>query len=168
MSYMSFPENFMIIPALCDVGSGAAMTTLPISMKNVQKLWAVVYIHPVGAAYVIVPQLDALVAFGDPATIPATLHNVPIWANESLNTAVTWVKQADGANFTTTADATIKMVVFEIDPSIARTTATAADDHDCFRISLSGSVGTDYIAVLYIIQPRYPSAVASQASYIVN
>jgi len=47
MGYLSFPENLLIIPGLApNVGAGAAQTSIPISLKNVQKLWAVCYIRP--------------------------------------------------------------------------------------------------------------------------
>lgn len=169
MSYLSFPENLMIIPGLApNVGAGAAQNSIPISLKNVQKLWAVCYIRPAALGMICVPQTDELVAFGSAAALPATLHNVPIWSNQAAGTSDLWTKEVDAANFTTTADAAHKMVVFEIDPSLIRTTATAATSEDCFRISFTNIPIGDYAAVFYIVQPRYPSKVGSQASYIVD
>ncbi len=172
MSYLSFPENLMIIPgAAPQHGAAAEFTSIPISMKNVQKLWAVVYLNTSGtsAAVACVPQSDALVAFGSGLPIPATLHTVPIWSNQAAATSDAWTKETDAANFTTTAaSATHKMVVFEIDPSLFRTTVTAASDDDCFRISLTTIAAADFLAIFYIVVPRFPSKVGSQASYIVD
>ena len=158
MSYLSFPENLMILPGLAPVvGGGIALTSIPISLKHVQKLWAVVYVNTVGtsAAVACVPQTDALVAFGSAAAI---VQAVPIWYNLNAANTDAWARQTDAVNFSTTpASALSKMVVFEIDPSNFRTTATAASDDDCFRISLTAVAAGDYAAIFYIVQPRYIS-----------
>jgi hypothetical protein len=170
MAYISFPENLMIIPGLAPtVGTGAEQTSIPISLKNVQKLWAVVYLNTAagGAAVAIVPQTDALVAFGSATVLPATLHAVPIWVNTTAAISDAWTKQTDAVNFTTAADALCKIVVFEIDPSLIRTTATAASDDDCFRISLTAVNALDYAAIFYIVLPRYISK-SDTRSYIVD
>jgi len=171
MGYISFPENLMIIPGLAPtVGTGAEQTSIPISLKNVQKLWAVVYLNTAGASAAVasVPQTDALVAFGSATILPATLHTVPIWINLSAAVSDAWTKATDATNYTTAANANAKMVVYEIDPSLVRTTVTASSDDDCFRISLTAVNAADYVAVFYIVQPRYPSSVASQATYITD
>jgi hypothetical protein len=168
MGYLSFPENLMIIPGSAPVeGAAAEVTSLPISLKNVQKLWAVVYLNTAGTAGAVacVPQTDALVAFGSAAVL---VHTVPIWSNQDCAANDEWTQETDAVNLTTTADAHHKMVVFEIDPSNFRTAAAASSDDDCFRISLTAVAATDYSAIFYIIQPRYPSSVASQATYITD
>ena len=171
MSNLSFPENLLIIPGLAPhTGTGGAETSIPISLKNVQKMWAVVYLDTAttSAAVAIVPQSDSLVAFGDPAVIPTTLHDVPIWSNQSAATNDLWTRETDDSVFTTAAaDALMKMVVFEIDPEVIATTATAAVDHDCFRVSLTALGIGDNAAVFYIVQPRYISK-ADTRSYIVD
>jgi len=167
MSFLSFPENLMIIAGSAPVeGAAAEVTSLPISLKNVQKLWAVVYLNTAGTsgAVACVPQTDALVAFGSAAVL---VNAVQIWTNEDTAAANTWTKETDAVNFSTTADANHKMVVFEIDPSSIRTT-TAATSEDCFRISLTAVAATDFSAIFYIVQPRYPSAVGTQPSYILD
>lgn len=154
---LSFPENLLIIPGSAPVvGAAAEITSIPISLKNVQKLWAVVYVNTVGtsAAIACVPQTDALVAFGS-ATVLA--HAVPIWSSQAAATSDLWTRETDAVNFATTADALHKMVVFEIDPSNFMTTATAASSDDCFRISLTAVAAGDYCAIFYIVLPRYIS-----------
>jgi hypothetical protein len=120
------------------------------------------------AAVASVPQTDDLVAFTGGAILPATLHTVPIWINVAAGTSDAWTKTTDATNYTTAADAAHKMILFEIDPALIRTTVTAASDDDCFRISLTAVNAADFISVFYIIQPRYPSKVGSQATYITD
>ena len=167
MSTLSFPENLLIIPGLAPVvGTAAEQTSIPISLKNVQKLWAVVYANPVGgggAQIAIVPQTDALVAFGSAAVL---VNAVPIWTNEDAANSNVWTKRTSAVNFTTAAGHGMKMVVFEIDPSSFRSTTVATDD-DCFRISLTAVAATDYSAIFYIVLPRYISK-ADTRSYIVD
>jgi hypothetical protein len=158
MAYLSFPENLMIVPGLApNVGGGAAQTSIPISLKNVQKLWAVCYCRIAANAMAFVPQSDTLVAFGSGAVLPVTLHDVPIWCNLDAGTSDVFTRQTDDSVYTTIANANSKIVVFEIDPSVLRTTATADADEDCFRISITDVPVGDYAAILYIIQPRYIS-----------
>lgn len=168
MSYISFPENLLIIPGLAPVvGGDAEATSIPISLKNVQKLWAVVYVNTAGtsAAVACVPQIDELVAFGGAGVL---VNTIPIWANEAAGTADLWTKQTDAVNFSTTADAASKMVVFEIDPASLRADATNLErDEDCFRISLTTVAAGDYAAVFYIVQPRYISK-SDTRSYITD
>jgi len=166
MSYISFPENLMIIPGLSPVvGTAAEQTSIPISLKNVQKMWAVVSLNTVGTdAVAIVPQTDALVAFGSAAVL---VHTVPIWINLDADVSDAWTRAADAVNYTTEVDNNGKMIVFEIDPSSFRTTATVSSDDDCFRISLTAVDITDYAAIFYIVLPRYISK-SDTRSYIVD
>ena len=166
MSYLSFPENLMILPGLAPtIGTGAAQTSIPISLKNIQKLWAVVYLNTAagGDAVAIVPQTDALVAFGSAAVL---VNAVPIWANTTAALSDAWTQETDAVNYTTAADALCKIVVFEIDPSSFRST-TVATDEDCFRISLTAVNVADYAAIFYIVQPRYISK-ADTRTYITD
>ena len=168
MSNLSFPENLLIIPGSAPVvGAAAEITSIPISLKNVQKMWAVVYVNTVGtsAAVACVPQTDALVAFGSAA---ALVHTVPIWSNQTAATNDLWTRETDAVNFSTAAASALhKMVVFEIDPANIRTTATAASDDDCFRISLTAVAAGDYCAIFYIVLPRYISK-SDTRSYITD
>jgi hypothetical protein len=171
MAYLSFPENLFIMQGLAPkTGAGAAITSIPISLKNVQKLWAVCNINTAGtsAAVAIVPQTDTLVAFGSALGLPATLHTVPIWVNATSAVSDAISKVTDAITYSTTADALCKQVIFEIDPSLIRTTVTAASDDVCFRISFTAVAATDFVEVTYVIQPRFPSKTGSQASYIVD
>jgi hypothetical protein len=165
MSYISFPENLMIIPGLNPiVGTAAEQTSIPISLKNVQKMWAVVYLNTVSTdAVAIVPQTDALVAFGSAAVL---VNTVPIWINLDAQVSDAWTRAADAVNYTTAVDNNGKMIVFEIDPSSFRSTTVATDD-DCFRISLTAVNANDYSAVFYIVIPRYISKVDTR-TYITD
>ena len=167
MSNLSFPENLMVIQGLAPtVGAGAELTSIPISMKNIHKLWVVCGVNTAStsAAVAIVPQTDALVAFGSPAVL---VHTVPIWVNGTSATTDAWTRATDAVNYSTTADALSKIVVFEIDPSEFRTTLTVSSDDDCFRISFTQVDASDLVSVNYIIQPRYVSK-ADTRTYITD
>jgi len=172
MGYLSFPENIMIIQGLPPtVGAGAAKNSMPISLKNIQKLWAVCSVNTAStsAAIAIVPQTDALVAFGTATIVPATLHNVPRWINLDVAAAATWTHTTDGTNYTTAAvDALAKTVIFEIVPELIRTTTTAESDDDCFRISFTQVDASDLVSVLYVFIPRYANRANNQVSFIAD
>jgi hypothetical protein len=158
MSSLSFPENLLMIQGLAPtVGAGAAVTSIPISLKNVQKLWTCCHINTAStsAAVAIVPQTDTLVAFGSAAVL---INTVPIWVNADSATSDLWTRATDAVNYTTVADALSKLVVFEIDPSSFRSDATnLARTEYCFRISFTQVDASDLVAVTYVIQPRYIS-----------
>ena len=171
MNFMSFPENFVIINGLvAQEGAGAGLTSIPISLKNVEKLWVVCSVNTAATsgAEAIVPQTDDLVAFGTAAALPATLHTLPIWVQLDAGTTDVITRQTDAVNYTTLANANHKLVIFEVDPSLIRTTATAATSEDCFRISFTSVAADDYVSVIYIIQPRFASKASNQPSYIID
>lgn len=161
MGYISFPENIFIMHGLPpSSAAGGALTSIPISLKYVNKLWAVCGVHtPTSAQVAIVLQTDELVAFGSAAAFPATLHNVPIWVNLAADTTDTYARVADGVGYTTAADALAKTIIFEIDPAVIRTTATAATSEDVFRVSFTAVAAGDWVDVIYVVQPRYPQAI---------
>lgn len=147
----AIPENIYVLQALRPMtGAGAAVTSLPISLKLVHKLWVVCNVNTVGtsAAVALVPQTDALVAFGSPAVLTTA---VPIWAAVNVAASPVLVRATNAVNYTTVADALFKQVIFEIDP------AKLAAGEDCFRISITALAATDFASIDYMIAPRYPS-----------
>lgn len=155
------PESCKIVQGLALEGAGAVATSLPISLKNVSgKLYVLCSVYPAGgAAMALVPQTDALVAFGSAAALATAVR---IWADEDTATSDLLVEQTDAVNFTTTADANPKLVIFEIDPAVL----TAGED--CFRISVTNVPNGDSVAILYIYEPRYASRVLTQPTAITN
>ena len=166
MANLSFPENLLIVPGLApNVGGGAAQTSIPINLRNVQKMWAVCYCRTAANAMAFVPQTDQLVAFGTPAVL---INTVPVWCAVTAGLSDLWTRGADAVNYTTVADALSKMVVFEIDPSSFRSDATnGARTEDCFRISITNVPVGDYAAIFYIVLPRYISK-SDTRSYITD
>jgi hypothetical protein len=157
----SFPENVKhIVAAAPQVGTAAAVNGTAISLKNVHKLWAIVTLNPVGgAALLLTPQTDALVAFGSPAAITNVAR---IWANEAVATSDRLVEQTAALNFTTAANANVKQVIFEIDP------ADLAAGEDCFRLITGALPVTDYVSIEYVILPRYQGRVAMQPTVLTD
>ena len=162
MTDFCFPENCKIIQGLEPiVGPNGVLNSVPISLKYAHMVWAIVDVNTAGtsAAVAIVPQTDELVAFGSPAALAVATQ---IWANQDTATNDRLVEQTDAVNFTTTADANHKQVIIQINP------AALGTSEDCFRIQLTTVAATDYVAITYVVQPRYPSSAASSPSMIVD
>ena len=157
----SFPENCKhIVAAAPQVGTAAAVNGTAISLKNVQKLWAIALVNPVGgAALALIPQTDALVAFASAAVLTVAQR---IWANEDVATSDRLVEQTAAVNFTTAADANVKQVIFEID------TSTLAAGEDCFRLITGALPITDYVSIEYVILPRYAGQVSTQPTVLTD
>lgn len=154
-------EQYKVVQGLALEGAGAGATSLPISLKTVAgKLYVMCSVYPAGgAAMALVPQTDALVAFGSAAVLTTAVR---IWADEDTATSDRMVAQTDAVNFSTTADANPKLVIFEIDP------ATLAAGEDCFRISITNVPNADSVAVIYVFEPKYASSVATVPTAITD
>jgi len=157
----SFPENCkVVLGAAPQVGAGAAVNSTPISLKNCHKVWIVVNLNPVGgAALLLTPQTDALVAFGTAAAITNVAR---IWANEDVATSDRLVEQTAAVNFTTTADVNPKQIIFEIDPA----DLAAGEDKD--DLTTGALPNTDYISIEYVIWPRYQGRVSMQPTVLTD
>jgi len=167
MQGLCFPENFKVINACGPLtGAGAAVNATPVSLKNVLRLWAVVDVNTVGtsAAVAIVPQCDELVAFGSAISIPNVMN---IWVNADVATAPsTFTKATAAVNYTTVGDALRKCVIFEIDPAnLGSATITA---EYCFRIRFTAVAATDFVSVLYVVEPRYQGRVLTQPTLLTD
>ena len=84
----SIPENCVVFQALApSAGTGAAQPADPISLKLCHKVWAVVNVNSLAGAdaAAIVPQTDALVAFGSAAVLTTA---VPIWTAAVTGTTI--------------------------------------------------------------------------------
>jgi hypothetical protein len=155
------PESCKIVQGLALEGAGAGATSLPISLKGVSgKLYVLCNVYPAGgAAMALVPQTDALVAFGSAAVLTTAVR---IWANQAAGTTDLLVEQTAAVNFSTTADVNPKLVIFEIDP------AELAAGEDCFRISVTNVPNGDAVAITYIYVPRYAGQVLTQPTAITD
>lgn len=155
------PENCKVVQGLALEGAGAGATSLPISLKTVaDKLYVLCNVYPAGgAAMALVPQTDTLVAFGSAAVLTTAVR---IWANENTSASDTLVEQTAAVNFTTTADANPKLVIFEIDP------ADLTAGEDCFRISVTNVPNGDAVAITYIYVPRYAGRVATSPTALTD
>ena len=157
----NYPENCKVVQAAApQVGTAAAVNSTPISLKNYHRAFIQVDLNPVGgAALLLTPQSDALVAFGSAAVLT---NAVRIWANENTAASDRLVEQTAAVNFTTAANANLKQIIFEIDP------ADLAAGEDCIRLATGALPVTDYIAITYVLQPRDASRVATQPSAIID
>jgi len=157
----SFPEDCKVVVAAApQVGVPGVVTGTAVSLKNVEKLWAIVLVNPVGGgALVLTPQTDTLVAFGSAAALTPVCR---IWANEAVGTNDRLVEQTSAVNYTTAADANVKQVIFEIDP--ARLTA----DERAFRVITGALPNTDFVSIVYVMSLRYPSRVLTAPTVLTD
>lgn len=144
----SIPENVVLLQGLvAQIGTGADVSSRPISLKLCHKVWIYANISTLaGAAYAVTPQTDNAVAFG---TAAALTVNVPIWSMADADTNTSWTRVADATHFDTAGDANPKAVIFQIDPS-----ALPAGE-DCVRLTIPALAAADRASIEYLIVPRY-------------
>ena len=155
------PESLKVVQGLALEGAGAGANSLPVSLKTVSgKLYIMVSVYRAGgAAMVLTPQTDTLVAFGSAAGLASAVR---IWANETTGTTDLLVEQTAAVAFTTTADVNPKLVIFEIDP------ADLTAGEDCVRLAITNVPNADSVAVIYVYEPRYASRVSTQPTAITD
>jgi len=166
MNGFTFPESCFIVQAYGPAaGPAGAVNGTPVSLKNVHMLWAVVSLNTVGtsAACAIVPQTDALVAFGSAISIP---NAVNIWTCVDVATDPELYVKTSAVNYTTVADALHKVVIFEINPASFETASVATEV--CFRIRITTMANTDFVSIVYVIEPRYQSRILTAPTYIAD
>ena len=166
MNGFTFPENCFVIQAYGPrAGPAAAVNATPVSLKNVHMLWAVVVVNTSGtsAAVAIVPQTDALVAFGSAISIP---NAVNIWTNADVATDPELYVKTAAVNYSTVADALTKVVIFEVNPASFMTATVATEV--CFRIRCTTMANTDFVSIAYVIEPRYQSRILTAPTYIAD
>lgn len=149
-SYPSFVQRYKIVDGIIDNGTTATITSDTVSLKNCQMCWIVVKIDPAaGTGCLITPQRATAVL----PTGSAVLANVvPIWVNLDTSTSDTLVRVTDALNYTFAANATPKMVVFEIDP------ANLGGVYDCVNVLTGILPITDSVCVTFFLETRYPQA----------
>jgi hypothetical protein len=151
----SYPNEVKTVQiAAPQIGVPGAVTSDIVCLKNVHKAWIEVNFNPVGgAALALIPQRCSNVAAADAGVLVTA---VPIWVNDDTVTSDALVRQADAVNYTTTADANPKKVIFEIDPAELGLTALGVP-LDCIRLVTGALPNTDMIQINVVCQMRYQS-----------
>jgi hypothetical protein len=166
----NIPEGAHLVDALggCITLNGGWDSTPFVSLKNVHMAWLVLQITDATSfAFVLTPLKSALVSGATPVGLTATTEVVNIWSNEATATSDKLVKQTSAIAYTCTADATKKMVIFQIDP--ANLGSLAGVPYDCVGLRTgAGGGATDFISGVWILQYRYPGPVVSQPSAVTD
>ena len=144
------PEYFKIVTALAATTTNGALTGDYVSLKNAKSCTIVVNLKQAAAhaTAISVEQATKVDATGTKVITNA----VPIWANEDISTTDTLVRQTDAVNYTITADANDKLIVFQIDPA----TLDVANGFDCITVKTAASTEvSDFASAIYYIETKY-------------
>lgn len=155
----SLAENVKIVEAITPQ-AGAAITGDYISVKNAQKVWAVVHINQ-AAADVVAITIERSTAVAGTGHV-AIANAVRIWANEDCAASDLLVEQTAAVGFTTSAAQKHKMIVFEIDP------ADLGAGYDVVNVLTAASNAGNITSAFYVVAPRYAGRVLTQPSVITD
>ena len=151
----SLAENCKIVTGI-NPSAGAAVVGDYVSMKNVHKCWAII-MSSGGAANAATFGVNEATAVL-PASADAVAAVMPWWGNESTGATDTLVRLAvDAATYTTDGNATAKLIIVEIDPSIL------TGVHDCICVTEGASAAGNITSVVYVLAERFQQATPPSA-----
>jgi hypothetical protein len=110
-------SQFPPVTILAAAADAAGRTGVYASLRNALKAWLVCKVNQGNAATVQFTLLQATSSGG--AGSKAITNAVPIWLNDATATSDALVAQAAATSFTTDANTTDKIVLFEIQPETA-------------------------------------------------
>lgn len=153
-STLTFPQMYPVIRGI-EPQAGAAITGDYVSLKNAHCVHFVFFITQANAATMALSVSEATAVAPTAAQVmPATF---PIWANETCATTDAMVRQANAANFTTSAAVLHKIVVFKIEASIL------SAGFDCVAAVTGASNAANITACLMFLEPRFAQATPPSA-----
>jgi hypothetical protein len=144
--------------------SNGAVDSDWISLKNAIRAWIVVdFLQAAGhATKVTINQATAVAGTGTKVLTNATR----IWANEDVAASDALVRKTDAKDYTVTNDIKKKQVVFEIN---AAECMDVDGGFDCIGVNIAdSSQATNFVSVSAFVEQKYPAAVGSQNSVIVD
>ena len=150
------PEVTKIVEALTPQ-VGAGVTGNYVSLKNVHRAFVVVHVGQADVAQMAIT-IEQAPDVAPTATKAITVV-VPIWANEDCVASDTLVRMPDAVNFTLSAVAAHKMVIFQIDPS----TLDIAGGFDCITVKTGISHADNLTSAMYYLCERYQQATPPSA-----
>jgi hypothetical protein len=155
------PEGAFIIDGYApNVGAAAAVTGDYISLKNAQMAW-VIFHYRQADANAITFQVNKAT---DVAPTGATVitEAVPIWSNLATTTSNTLVRRTDATTYAAGTAAGSKIIIFQIDP------ASLGSTYDCIAGYCSAIAAAQYLAMTYVVLPKFASKVSDQLSFITD
>jgi hypothetical protein len=152
---INLPANFKVVSGCAPTTTNAAVTGDYVSLKNCHKAWVVFHLKQAVAHATVCSIMKATAVAPTGGT--AMTATVPNWLNDDVATDA-FAKGTDAASVTVTADAVDKIVIIEVDPSALGAT------YDCIAgKTTASSQATDFVAMLYILAPRYEQALPPAA-----
>jgi len=152
---LSIPEQNPAVMGLAPITTNAATVGDYISMKNVISATIIVSLTQAQAfaSAITLHQATTVAAAGK----KAIAKTVPIFANEDTAASDAVVRQTSAVSYTVTADATNKIVIFEVDAE----KLDVDNSFDCLTVGIDASSEiTNFASVTYILRKRYPSQTA--------
>jgi hypothetical protein len=152
---LSLPTRFKIATAFAPKTTNAALTSIPVTLKNAVKAWLILsFTNAVGFASAPTIKQATDIAIGTNAAGPTCR----IWANEDVAATDTLVAQTAAALYTMAADIKLKLVVFEIDP------ASLTDGYDVVYCTIAtSSQATNFVSGEWILQTNFAQATPPSA-----
>lgn len=158
----SLPENLHIVEGLApQVGTAAAVIGDYVSLKNAQRMYAVIHYIQGDATDITWNMKRATAVAG---TSAAVFTETPrIWSNRDCAASETLVERTAAVNYASGTGQKHKIIIFEVDP------AALTDTFDCVCAeSTTAIAATSAVSIMYYIVPRYESRVATQPAMITD
>ena len=153
---VSLPTRFKIVTAFAPKTTNAALTSVPVTLKNAVKAWLVLnFTQAVGFASTPTLKQATDVAIGTNAAGPVSR----IWSNLDVATTDTLVERTAAASYALTTATTNMLVVFEIDP------ASLTEGYDVVYCTIAtSSQASDFVSGEWFLQTNFaqttpPSAI---------
>jgi len=155
MANISLPTKFKLVTAFAPKTTNAALTSVPVTLKNAIKAWLILnFTQAVGFASTPTLKQATDIAIGTNAAGPVSR----IWSNLDVATTDTLVERTAAASYALSTATTNMLVVFEIDP------ASLTDGYDVVYCTIAtSSQATDFVAGEWVIQTNFAQATPPSA-----
>jgi hypothetical protein len=152
---VSLPTRFKIVTAFAPKTTNAALTSVPVTLKNAVKAWLVLnFTQAVGFASTPTIKQATDIAIGTNAAGPVCR----VWSNLDVSATDTLVERTAAASYALSTAATNMLVVFEIDPALL------TDGYDVVYCTIATSAqATDFVSGEWFLQTNFAQATPPSA-----
>jgi hypothetical protein len=160
--YVHIPEGLAPVTLLAPAADAGGRTgAVYVSLKNALKAFLVVHINQGNAATVAITPVQATAVAGTGSKV--LTNNVPIWSNQDCVASSAYVRATDAANLTTSAGVKDKIIIFDIDPTLAMDMALG---FDCISVTTGASNAANITSAELFVLPKFGGV--SQPDYITD
>ncbi len=152
---VSLPTRFKIVTAFAPKTTNAALTSVPVTLKNAVKAWLILnFTQAVGFASTPTLKQATDIAIGTNAAGPVSR----IWSNLDVATTDTLVERTAAASYALSTATTNMLVVFEIDPALL------TDGYDVLYCTIAtSSQATNFVSGEWHLQTNFAQATPPSA-----